>query len=367
MNLIKVILINVGITFGLLGRLLMAPPILYKIQLLVSKNDGRTTKDERSNLAIYEQVLWAETFFIENNEIPTIYHDYITWRRDDYTGETINIVDGVRATVSSQAQNSEHIQYYFFGGSTTWGAGVNDANTYPSLFAQLTDSNVTNLGEGAYIARQSLAYLNNLVINESLSDMSGKHIVFYDGVNDVALRCRSEISGLGTGREYQIQNKLLQKSDDKYSFLATFYQLTEFLVAFTKRLGIVNAAQTYNCASNPERAQEVATTLVDTWLAASDLVRRRGGDFTAILQPLAYLGSPITNYLNLTNDDDIALKAQYKAVYPLIRKIAETRNIRFIDLTHVYDGCDNCYIDFCHVGPQAHRILVRELIKDLAQ
>ena len=38
--------------------------------------------------------------------------------------------------------------------------------------------------------------------------MKDVNVIFYDGVNDVAHRCRSEIQGLGTGRENQIQNDL---------------------------------------------------------------------------------------------------------------------------------------------------------------
>ena len=79
--------------------------------------------------------------------------------------------------------------------------------TYPSIFAKLTKSHVTNFGELGYIARQSLAYLNNHVINYSVLDMSNISVVFYDGVNDVNYRCRDEFNGMGTG-ENQIQNLL---------------------------------------------------------------------------------------------------------------------------------------------------------------
>ena len=33
-------------------------------------------------------------------------------------------------------------------------------------------------------------------------------------------------------------------------------------------------------------------------------------------------------------------------VYPRIRHYAKDTGINFIDLTNVYDGCANCYIDF---------------------
>jgi len=34
------------------------------------------------------------------------------------------------------------------------------------------------------------------------------------------------------------------------------------------------------------------------------------------------------------------------AVYPIIRQIASSAPINFVDLTDAYDKCDYCYIDF---------------------
>ena len=86
---------------------------------------------------------------------------------------------------------------------------------------------MTNFGETGYIARQSLAYLNNHVINYSLLDMSDVSVVFYDGVNEVTYRCQNEFNGMGTGRENQIQNLL--KSEKRFSFMRTFNQMKDFM------------------------------------------------------------------------------------------------------------------------------------------
>jgi len=233
------------------------------------------------------------------------------------------------------------------------------------LFAKLTENDTTNFGETGYIARQSLGYLNNYVISKSLSDMTDIHVIFYDGVNDVAYRCRSEIDGLGTGREKQIQDVLKPTRNTEFSYATTFFQLKNFLnkvllkVSSNKVKPSLN--EVYNCASQQQSALEVAQSLVNTWEVASDFIESRGGKFTAILQPVAYYGNADTSYLNLTSSNDQALAAQYEAVYPLIIELATGRNFKFVDLTDVYDGCDECYIDFCHAGPQAHQILVSSI------
>ncbi len=351
------------ILFCLLGMLLLSPPILYQIYNMFQSE----LVDDTHLLHIYKEYEWANTHFKEFDEIETTYYDFITWRRDDYIGETINISDGVRATIGAEKQNNDIAEYYFFGGSTTWGTGVNDANTFPSLFAQRNYVNVINFGETGYIARQSLAYLSNFLIKNSINNMSGQHVVFYDGVNDVASRCRVEISGLGTSREVQIRGFLSGNLHGKpqYGFSKTFEQITFMIQDMINKFGLQtqSANQVYLCSSDNNRAKEIAQSLVDTWQAASDLVKSRGGNFTAILQPVAYLGTPITNYINYEKE----LGEEYKAVYPLVKEIAKEKNIRFIDLTHIYDDCNNCYIDFCHVGPQAHEILVAHLIQNLSQ
>lgn len=375
MSWIKLIFINIFITFSLLGMLLLLPPIASFIYSLALDSKSETSsQDARASLDLYNGIEWAHTHFKEHSTFVTTYYDYISWRRDDFEGETINIVDGLRVTKEPDniSGNAEH--YLFFGGSTTWGMGVNDENTYPSIFAERLNTYVTNFGETGYVARQSLALLTNFLVNNSMLDLSGQHIVFYDGVNDVAHRCRSEINGLGTGREQQIRSILSKNLFQKYSFEKSFEQLTQFMQAITRRLGIVNASNlvnnTYACSLDPIRAEEVAKTLVETWQVTSDIVKERGGRFTAILQPVAFIGSPNIGNLDLLTGNnniknDILLGMQYETVYPLIRHFAASANIDFIDMSSVYDNCDNCYIDFCHVGPQAHQLLVDSLTKSI--
>ena len=161
------------------------------------------------------------------------------------------------------------------------------------------------------------------------------------------------------------------KFNPTYSFSKLFEQLKDFLQAAKQKINKKNtqklAQQFYNCSSNPDRAEEIARSLVETWQTASDIVTKRGGNFTAILQPVAFIGDPNINYLDFTSDNYLAMGMQYKAVYPLIRQFAKAKNIDFVDLSFVYDKCDNCYIDYCHAGPQGHKILVENLFHKLVR
>lgn len=358
MSLIKIILLNVLIIFSLLGMLLLATPTAYFVYKIVKGH--LFADDSRSEFALYEQFSWAKKHFKEFNELPTTYYDYITWRRDDYIGETINITDGLRKTVVPHNVSNDTDTFWFFGGSTTWGTGVSDSLTYPSLFAAKKNTNVVNFGESGYIARQSLAYMTSHLITNNVQDLSDTQVVFYDGVNDVALRCRSENDLLGSGEEFEIQLRL--KLGSQYSFKRVFSQLSYVLDRVVRKLGGSWRSESYyNCSNNIERATEVAETLVGTWQAASNLVERQGGKFTAILQPVAFYTSSEYGYLDLSTAEDTALRQQYEAVYPLIIEAAKKSSFNFLDLTRIYDDCGDCYIDYCHVGPRGYELLVQSL------
>ena len=95
--------------------------------------------------------------------------------------------------------------------------------------------------------------------------------------------------------------------------------------------------------------------------SSTEFGESNGDSFKALLQPVALFGNPDVSYLDFNDDYTRALRRQYETVYPLIIKYALEQQLNFTDLSGVYDGCNNCYIDFCHVGPQAHEKLVFKL------
>jgi len=238
------------------------------------------------------------------------------------------------------------------------------------MFAIKTGYHVTNFGETGYSARQSLALLSNTYItNTTEEDQSRKRlVVFYDGVNDVAHLCRSEIQGLATNRQSQIQERLENSSDSyRLSIRATFAQVIFFLSKVVDRLDSKSATdQTgYDCDLSPKKSKSIALSLVKTWEQASFLAKANGDEFVAILQPVAFIGKPSLSHLDLSDADSVGLKKQYEAVYLIIKQIASLASINFVDLTDIYDKCDYCYIDFAHVSPNAHEILVDRMINKL--
>jgi hypothetical protein len=318
----------------------------------------RSRLDFLAELPNYDGIDWVKTHFKEFGELHTTYYDYVTWRNDDYSGETINIVDGLR--VSSEPSHLEKIkgEFWFFGGSATWGTGVKDEGTYPSIFARIANARVRNFGEGGYIARQAFAQLANEYILNSSRSMS-RTIVFYNGANDVGHRCRSMVTGLASSREKIIQTQVGQSRGSIWGFDRTFSQLQDFLVKILKKL---DSESFYNCDTNLEKAEMIAKSLISTWQQAQNLAEANGDKFLAILQPVAFIGNPNIKHIDLNDSNTIALSRQFDVLYPIMKKEARQREINFIDLTNAYDSEEYFYTDYFHVSQNAHEILVPKII-----
>ena len=187
MSWIKILFYNCVVLLALVGMLVLAPPIVVGLNKVFIRNVWSVRgEDLRAQLPIYEGVDWAETYFKEIQSISAKYYDFIVWKSDDYSSETINIVDGLRKTVEPQLLNGEQKEVWFFGGSTMWGVGVNDTNTIPSLFSRDAGVKAKNFGGRGYVSRQSYALLANQYLKSRPIPplLFRKTVVFYDGAND---------------------------------------------------------------------------------------------------------------------------------------------------------------------------------------
>lgn len=357
MILIKIILINFILFFALLGMVLIVPPIainFYRMSqpLFISLVD----------IPQYENSKWINEYLQEYSKLERSYQDYIGWKYKDFQGEYLNIKDGLRRTTLSSVKNAR--QVFFFGGSAIWGYGVADGATIPSIFTKTTGYGAKNYGENGFSARQSLALLQNIYLTEKKTSSNSKLVLFYDGVNDVVDRCKTSSSVLGSNQEYRTK-KLTEI--EIFSFSQTFLQLRIFLSNLSRKIQKQYSSETiYECDFNSSRAQEVAMTLVKSWESASMLASNNGDKFLAVLQPVAHLGNPKIDYLpHVIRDTNLRL--QYEAVYPLIRQYASRADIEFIDLTDVFDTCEFCYIDFCHVSKKGNKFVTHRIIEEITR
>jgi lysophospholipase L1-like esterase len=370
---LRIVSINIFIFLALLGALFLVPPIAFTLlELSHNLSDGRTAKtDTRASLSAYSEYKWADRHFDEFNDLKTDYWDYYVWRRRDFHGDTINITNGVRETWTPSLITSDK-EFWFFGGSTTWGTGVDDEHTYPSLISKDKGYLVKNFGESGYIASQSLFFLQSRLLIEKASDLSGVTVVFVDGINDVEARCRVTSSGLGSSREHVIAKRVAEGRAYRYSFNATFLQLQQFISSVATRftidkdeVGIFD--RTYDCDENPDKVRTIVSSLLNTWELARDIVEERGGTFYAVLQPVAYVSRGEFEALNINKTRNEVVSKQFATIYPLLQiEMQKRQNLSAVDLTHIFDGCFECYIDFAHFGPAGSELMAKEIIKSIS-
>jgi hypothetical protein len=291
----------------------------------------------------------------------SVKHDYepfVEWKSKRISTETTTISEsGERMHKAPSSKQAEKKIARFFGGSTMWGEGSDDAHTIPALFNDLQpDYEVHNHGQLAYNTRQELDALISLYSQGGRAEL----VIFYDGVNDAAFLCPTEITDLPGHRMVPMYRQKLysgRTAAAKDLVAAIFYENILQVIRGQKQR---DTADAYDCTSNPEKAEHIAEMVMKNWEMAHEIVTNRGGKFMAILQPAAYIGNPRTDHLKLDQD----LGKNFHAIYALLKKkIAERKHSWVYDLSDRFDGNDYIFIDFCHVSPNGNEIIAKDIAR----
>ncbi len=284
----------------------------------------------------------AARHFAEVRALQTDYMSYYVWRRRPFSGVTVNVEPGLQIRHTPQANPAAGPSVYFFGGSTMWGTGSDDAHTIPAQYQRAAGGKVLNFGESGWVAHQSLNQLMKLYTEGHRPDV----VVFYDGVNEVQHKCRVETDFWADDRQGQIRQALAYHPTDPGYYLRPLLTLAGLAA---RALQTRDEKRFYDCDRNPAKAALIAAQLIADWQIAAALVQAHGGRFYAFLQPVAYFGHPRLDHLRLSR----RIGDQYEAVYPLIRRAMAAAGIG-ADITDMFDGDEYVYIDFSHVSPNGN-------------
>lgn len=347
------VFMNLLVLLALVCLVIVGPPAVLDLYKLATARP-----DARAALPNYKGITWAGKHFAEFAAMRTTYHDFIGWRRQAYAGETITIdANGYRRHAGSP--EPEQAQTWVFGGSTVWGPGVADAMTIPAYVQQFSKTPTFNFGESAYTAHQSY----NLLIKQYLGGGRPKRVVFYDGANEVVIKCRAELTYFSAAQEVAIRERmhgLSQGSSLSAEVFAPALQAVRRFAEQRSRAASSGSLEAFDCHTDALKRQRIAAALVMDWRMARDLVERNGGQFLAVLQPVSYTGQPNLQHLPAVHQDGL-LKQQYDAVYAEIVKQLATEKLPYADLTRAFDGPSLLYIDFAHVAPPGNEIIGRRI------
>jgi len=308
------------------------------------------------------------------------YMTFTGWVKRAFTSETLNInAEGERFNPAQEGLSSNYPTIHFFGGSTMYGIGVEDAATIPAYCQSiLTEQVSVNHGQDAYTSRQSLAKLNNLAyMGEKLEP-----VVFYDGVNEVLHLCKNINEPLDHARTQVFKQYINPDAGETTTeflyglFFKNFVDLRDRIKDRKDRIssnwkGEFNTAEFgYDCAEDSLKLDIIAEGLINTWMSAKSVVEGQGGKFYAFLQPVSFVGSPNINYLDYGKEEiarkDYALARNYRYFYRVFKRKLEERQYDWIfDVSDSFDSDIPYYLDHCHVSQTGNKLIAEKISKVL--
>ena len=280
------------------------------------------------------------------------YEEVVGFKEKARNGEHVNVNSfGFRTTFDGEEfRNLLDGSIWFFGGSTSFGYGVRDAETIPNILDELLDENVINLGRGYYYSLQENLLLESL-LNSGVRPSS---VIFLDGINE---RCSI--------KTYQQQMKNLFATAQKNRGSITDYSLsiTKPLFNFTlkvfTKLGInLNVtSQSENLQSTSCNAYGSSASLAEV-LQANLVKRRQVCRFYQIkcrtfLQPFAGVHG---RHLAIDETSRKSLEKKFEHLYETFLALEVD------DISTALDGLDkHAFIDDVHYSYDANKLIAQAI------
>ncbi len=358
----------VSINIAVFVLLLLLANVAAGLWIDVTANPPTMDGEQRVATPAYTDKAGARKFFRDFYRVRAAFSSYDDMRREPLASETINIGDdGLRVTPGRPANPMRVLS--FFGGSTMWGTGVDDAHTIPALVQRrFPDAEVVNYGQSAFVSAQNVAALLKRI---SLGAPVGT-VVFYDGINDVLHLCQPRIPLDGHAFTYFLERAVRLYGDRELGLSERAWTATlGNLVAVARRVAGAEVRQTADLneiggsrCSDPAAVDAIADILWRNWLSAKTLVEANGGRFIAVLQPVSMVGRPRREYLAAQPVWDPRYQEAYQRIRSHIK--AEGQGWAY-DFSAAFDGNDALYIDLFHVSARGNEIIAQRMAEILAQ
>ena len=314
-----------------------------------------------ANYPIYEDKNIAHEIFIDYQSLKNEYKSFIGWRPLKTNKKHIKINGNYHTRVSEGEEINNST--WFFGGSTMWGTGVSDSETIPSIFSKVSGQKVMNFGQLSWTSRQSLAQLITL-----LGDgLKPSKVIFYDGVNDVNIGCRSEIKDVSVhARENVIKNALNNNLLFKIS-KDLKYPIDKLIQKFK------NSRYTYDCDLNEYKVNQIADHLINNWYTAYLILKAKNINFYAILQPSIFTSEAPYDYFSKKEINLLSNKRkQFNTVNKVIvKKIKSKCKQDKLFCNSIIDGQgwiktkSKIFLDFSHLNSEGNFIIARKMLLEI--
>ena len=196
---------------------------------------------------------------------PWQYEPWVGFKEKPRSGKFVNISnEGFRLShIKKQHLDSTGINVYVFGGSTTFGYGVDDSSTIPAylqkhLSKQYPEKNINvfNFGRGYYYSSQELALLLSLIENNHIPAIA----IFVDGLNEgqTEPHYTKELSRMFDAYNYE-QYKLFMGVVENSSLMCVVKKMMSYVIDLPSEEENLSPMDTYkNYLKNKELINDIA-------------------------------------------------------------------------------------------------------------
>ena len=298
---------------------------------------------------------------LEKNEINDLLKSiwYRNWEYSPIVGFIEGSLESQFVNVNSfgvRSNNQKHVTYndldnsiWFFGGSATFGYGVEDIYTIPSRFEKISNEKVINFGTGFYYSFQE-----NHLLKKMLETHKPNYVIFLDGINE---RCKID--------QYQNEmRQLFRKSQNIYNWeLQTMFE--PFLFYANKILSKRNQRiQKSSWGQQLEDCKKNGKTITLSAVVDRNLIeRKRICEFNRIkcytfLQPFPRIHVPHKDKIRLSLNASDSMKKLYENLKPIFKK---NDGIFLENLP--FDFNQHYYVDSAHYNRKATKIIANGIFE----
>lgn len=290
---------------------------------------------------------------------------YNYWKVEPFNKKYINInTDKTRKSWSLTKKTKNKINIYFYGGSTTWGWGVRDNYTIPSLVGKHLyqdfgiNSNIINYGMLGYVHSQEIVELYKTLRSHKVPDV----VVFYDGLNDVFSTYQNGYPGLSQN-ESNRQEAFNQSDSEKLLNLVLKHSSTFEIIRdiFSKKYTEMKKNQNF--------PDYIARSTLETYKQNLKFVQSLSAGYG--FKPFFYWQPVIFNKPRLT-PFEYKMKHfhDYASIYFLeANKLANQIKLpNFYDISNTFENISQpVYIDTWHLSEEGNNMIAARIAKDIAR
>ncbi len=403
---VALILLNLIVLFGVAN--FIAALILYKPVISPDKSayfydpvdlfrDSiqfiRKIYPDKSDAEIKELIMFKN---------PYMNHPVLEFQERVQSSDVYNVgYEGIRFDQKVNKNNANSVingAVWVFGGSTTFGQGVEDDETITAYLNRMDTTNTyINFGVHAYYQSNEIEKL--LLLLKKGYRPSG--IIFIDGLNDITRMIETNFYPLetpalaknGYSSDFNIATKesgntvfkqlpvirLLrsmvgtQKGPDQAKMLP-WNQYDD--VYNPDNLYNVNPRQHFQSTILRSPYSNIDTSALNYIVWKLDVLYRFNYrfiekitkayniPFTVYYQPIGILSTVNPFWIDSATIFKSPLFVNFNYMVPKIReKIKHWNFPSFIDISDVDDSCGNCYVDLTHYSPELNRIIAETILK----